>query len=123
METRQDTARILRKAADIMIAGGYVKGRRHGAHGEHCALGAIDEATRSYDSFINTPAVIALSNMLPEVVGPDPYNFHENEPKRDNHISRVATWSNNLCDSAEQVACVMRAAAEFVELQETTHEE
>lgn len=115
MRMKQETAITLRKAAAIMLAGGYVKGIRANFSGAHCALGAIDAAVEWSQ---RGRAVMALSNMLPEVVGPDPYNCRDCDAPRDNHEQRVATWSNNLCDSAEQVACVMRAAAEYVELEE-----
>lgn len=117
-ETKQQTAAILRMAADVMIEGGYVKGARNRGRA-HCALGAIDAASGIYSyNTLNLPAVIALSGMLPEEVGPDPYNARDHEPAHDAHVSRIATWSNMLCNSAEDVACVMRATAEYLELPE-----
>lgn len=108
METKAQTVAILRKAADVMITGGYVAGIRYSEDigmpaGAHCALGAIEVAAdmSRYTASGHTPAVIALSNMLPN--------------KHDNAMCKVAAWSNTLCKTAEEVACVMRAAAEFLE--------
>ena len=107
---------ILRKAAEVMLTGGYVKGIREAA-GAHCALGAIDKVTgRGSYSGVNEHIVKALSDMLPEKLGGDPYNYRIGEPE--NVYARVATWNNMHCNSAEDVACVMRATAEYLEEEE-----
>lgn len=109
---------IMRKAADIMISGGYIKGARENSKGAHCALGALGAASTGMSYKVPELLVETLSKMLPEKVGSDPYNGRNGEPQPDAfnlHQARVATWSNNLCDSAEDVACVMRATAELLE--------
>lgn len=115
--TKLEIAKHLRKAAEVMVAGGIVRGTRYNEKGAHCALGAIGTAVTGEQQSSHTSHEIAavLSRMLPDKVGPDPYNYRDSEPPPTSHGARVATWSNNLCDSAEDVACVMRATAELLE--------
>ena len=112
-----EIAKHLRKAAEVMIAGGIARGTRYNERGAHCALGAIGTAFTGKQRESNSHPEIeaALSRMLPKKVGPDPYNCRDHEPSATCHAARVATWSHNLCATAEDVACVMRATAELLE--------
>lgn len=116
------TSKTLRKAADIMITGGYIKGRTHSEKGAHCALGAIQDASvmwwrRGCDSKFND-AIQSLGDMISDKFPPegvfDTYN-RVHVTKLSLPQSKIAAWNNMLCNSAEEVACMMRATAEFEE--------
>lgn len=109
-----EVAAILWRAAEIMIEGGIVRGMRYDSKGAHCALGAIESAGAGH---LSPDATVALSRMLPESLPNDPYNpYNRGLPEgRGTVTARIASWSNNVCARAEDVACMMRATAELLE--------
>lgn len=118
------TAQQLREAARLITEVGFIRGDRGGEqYGGYCALGAIDRAITGRDNcFVtteDTPAVVALSEMIPmtnEELGPDRYN-RRTKGGPDRQQSRIATWNNIHCKSGKDVACMMQATAEFLEEQ------
>lgn len=111
-----------------MEKGGYLRGKRYDCSkhpgdetGPHCALGAIDAThytTGKYNRQTITAAQGALTEMAKEFIPTegfvDPYNYAH--VTRVSHTSNIiAGWSNMLALSANKVACVMRAAAQWIE--------
>lgn len=110
--TAAEIASTLRLAADIILRDGYISGTRHSNHrnnsGAVCAIGAIERAkgmAAAWNAeYYCQPEMEALVKMIPETVAPV-YSGVE---------CKIAEWNNNH-SSAEEVACLMRAAAELVE--------
>jgi len=126
-ESKQESARVLREAAKVMEVGGYLqgfRGPRTKDDAPHCALGAIDRVRSREQSPINPyqdeidPAKKALAEMIrpliPKEGFQDTFNFRDVTPaSRDSSI--IAGWNNMKAGSAEKVACVMRATADYLE--------
>lgn len=114
--TRQRIIERLRAAANLMLKGGYLKGKISDGKGAHCALGAIYATATHLEN--NTEVVEAVANMVTDKIPAggihDPYNRCTVTPSSDPH-RRVFAWNNNIANSAEDVACVMRATAELLE--------
>lgn len=111
-----ETVAVLRKAADVMISGGYIKGVRYDDKGAHCALGAIDDISSGKDNAIKALADM-ITEAIPEVGIEDPYNYCT-VTRNSAAGYKIAAWNNMLCNSAEEVACMMRATAELIEEEE-----
>jgi len=109
-----EVVKNLRKAADLIeIPGKFIRGTQDDGKGRYCALGAIGRAKGGRYGYDNDPEVKALALMCPEPdkMPKDTYNFGSH-----NGASRVVARFNNMVarDGAD-VACRMRAAADWVE--------
>lgn len=104
----------LRAAADLMISGGYVKGMLTDNEGAHCALGAIYAVSGGVSPQIIEALADMITDRIPEQGIYDRYNKNH-VTKNSGDLSKIASWNNVICDSAEDVACMMRATAELLE--------
>lgn len=110
---------ILRHAAEVMRKGGYLKGKLQDETGAHCALGAIQAVAGPCETRVEAIRVLAetVKHKIPPKRGiRDTYNrvtVKRNSPA--DHI--VFGWNNNRCNSAEDVAKCMEAAAQIAEME------
>ncbi len=118
MVTKKSTIQILNEAADIIERDGWVAHERHASNGSVCAIGALERAatgenyTRAYGGSNYTIA----ENSCPEAMTAlaamalNPFGYTHKG-------AAIAGWSNShtAADGAKKVACVMRAAAAYLE--------